>query len=183
MTKITLILLILLITGCTTAERHTFINPSEYLYHKGNNHYEAKEFNQAIDKYQEFLKGNERSSLAIPAQLNLGMSYYYSGDYVNAYTMLSKTTLKDPNLKKYTNSIIEECRSYAGDEIANLTQATPTTKETKKDPAETISITITDAFINNFGSLVVTGQTNMPTTIFVDNKSATADSKNKFTIS
>ena len=90
-----LLIFLLMTTGCTTMDQRAIISPSESLYYKANEFYENKEFKSAIELYEEYLEEKPRSTLSVPAKLNLGMSYYYTGNFIEAYTALKDLKLKE----------------------------------------------------------------------------------------
>ena len=145
-----LLISLLLVCGCTSMEHNAFVSPSESLYYKANQSYEDKEFSAAIGLYNDFLEAKPRSDLAVPAQLNLGMSDYYSGEYKQAYLTLKEIDITDESIKRYVDGILKTCQAQAGDEIkaeekAEQVAAADTTKSGQ------IKISITDAYLDDFG--------------------------------
>ncbi len=178
-----LLLAVLLFTyGCTTMDHSTFISPSESLYHDANNFYEDKEFRSAIDLYEEFLEAKPRSDLAVPAKLNLGMSYYYSSDYKQAHSILRKIDLEDENIKEYVSGILKICEAEAGDEIKVEEQA-KLAKAAEKGKGGQIQVEIIDAYLDDFGSVILTGKTNRILTVLVEGEKSSLDGNNIFTAS
>jgi len=177
-----LLIFSLLVCGCTTMEHNAFVSPSESLYYKANQSYEDKEFSAAIGLYNEFLEAKPRSDLAVPAKLNLGMSHYYSGDYKQAYLTLKEIGIEDENIKEYVGGILKICEAEAGDEIkaekkAELAAATDKTK------AGQVKAEITDAYVDDFGSVVLTGKTNRIAAVTVNGEKVALDGNNVFTAS
>ncbi|MCK5014480.1 MAG: fibronectin type III domain-containing protein [Candidatus Omnitrophica bacterium] len=179
----TFYLVILLLTcGCTTIEHNAFVSPSESLYYKANRSYEEKDFATAIRLYNEFLEAKPRSELVVSTNLNLGMSHYYSGDYKQSYLILKKLDITDENIKKYVDGILKICQTEAGSEIeaekkAELAAATDKTK------ASQVKIRITDASIDNFGSVVLVGKTNRIASVTVNGEKVALDGNNEFSAS
>ncbi|MBN1869548.1 MAG: fibronectin type III domain-containing protein [Candidatus Omnitrophica bacterium] len=175
-----LFITLLLISGCTTMDHSRLISPSESLYHKANRYYEDKNFSAAIDLYEEFLEAKPRSDLATPAKLNLGMSYYYSGNHKQAYSTLKEIDLQDANIKEYIDGILKICEAQAGDDIRAEEQVKLAASATEAKGGK-IQVEITDAYMDDFGSVVLTGKTNRILTVFIDGKKAALDGKNMFT--
>ena len=174
-----LLIVSLLVCGCTTMEHNTFVSPSESLYYKANQSYKDKEFSAAIKLYNEFLEAKPRSDLAVPAQLNLGMSHYYSSDYKQAYLTLKEIDIADESIKGYVDGILKICRAEAGDEIeaekkAELAAATDKTKTGR------VKIDITGAYIDDFGSVVLEGKTNRIAAVTVNGEKVALDGNNVF---
>lgn len=180
--RIFLLIFSLLVCGCTTMERNALVSPSESLYYKANESYEDKEFATAIGLYNEFLEAKPRSDLAVSAKLNLGMSHYYSGDYKQAYLTLKEIDIEDESIKEYINGILKICQAKAGDEIeaekkAELAAATNKTK------AGQVKVQITDAYLDDFGSVVLEGKTNRIATVTIDGERIALDGNNVFVAS
>jgi hypothetical protein len=176
-----LFLLVALITtcGCAAMEHNTLISPSESLYYKANESYEQKAFSEAIELYSKFLEESPRSNLAVPAKLNLGMSYYYTKDYKQAYLTLKETEVKDANIKEYVDGILKICQAEAGDAIeaekkTELSETTGTTIDGQ------IQILVSNAYIDDFGTLVLEGMTNKAATVTIDGEQAPLDGRNIF---
>ncbi len=177
-----LLIVMLLACGCTAMEHNAFVSPSESLYYKANRSYEDKEFSAAIGLYNEFLEAKPRADLAVPAKLNLGMSHYYSGDYKQAYLTLKEIDIEDESIKKYVDGILKICRAEAGDAIEAEKKAELATA-TDKTKAGQVKIEIIDAYIDDFGSVVLEGKTNRIATITVNGEKAALDGNNVFTAS
>ena len=175
--RIFLLIAMLLICGCTTMEHNALVSPSESLYYKANKFYEDKDFSQAIEYYNKFLEAKPRSKIAVSANLNLGMSYYYSGNYKQAYLTLKEITLEDENIKGYVDNILKMCESAAGDEIAAEKKVKLTASSAKGGQ---VRIEILDAYIDDFGSLVIKGKTNRIATVIVEGKKTALDGNNMF---
>ncbi len=176
-----LIVVLLATSGCTTMDHSQIVSPSESLYYQANRSYEVKDFDSAIDLYKKFLDQKPRSDLATPAKLNMGMSYYYSGDYEQAYATLKDIILEDPNIKEYVAGVLKICEAEAGEAIKAkeqtlLAAASDTT-------AGQIQVEVLDAYLDNFGSVVLRGKTNRVLTVFVGDKKAALDGNNVFTAS
>ena len=165
------LLLILLVSGCTTMNKRKIVSPSEHMYYKGNRCYESKNFDKAIELYQKFIEKKPKSELVIPAKLNLGMAHYYKKNFKDAYTILKDIEIEDANIKNFVEKICETCKTQAADEIA----------EEEKDKAVlaafkalqkggVINIEVIDAYLDNFGSVVIKGKTDKESTISVDEK-------------
>jgi tetratricopeptide (TPR) repeat protein len=160
---------------------NALISPSESLYYKGNQFYEDKDYAAAIAQYKAFLEAKPTSELATPATLNLGMAHYYSEEYKPAYDVLKGLTIKDENIKKYVLGIVEICKANAKEEIeaeeqAQLAAASPDTTASGE-----IEITVLDAYVDNFGAVVLKGTANQKSTIIIDNKKIdTGDDNNTF---
>ena len=172
----------LLICGCTTMEHNAFVSPSEALYYKANQSYENKEFSTAIELYNEFLEAKTRSDLTVPAKLNLGMSHYYIGNYKQAYLTLKEIDIADENIKEYVGGILKTCQAKAGDEI-EAQKKTELAVATDKTRANQVKIEITDAYVDDFGSVVLEGKTNRIATVTVDGEKVTLDGNNAFSAS
>ena len=173
---------LLLACGCTTMENNMLVSPSESLYYKANKSYEDKEFIAAINLYNEFLEAKPRSDLAVSAQLNLGMSYYYSVDYKQAYLTLKEVTVEDENIKTYVTGILKICKAEAGDAI-ETEKKTKLAVATSQSKASQVKIEVTDAYVDDFGSVVLRGKTNRIATVTVDREKAALDGNNVFTAS
>lgn len=176
------LIVLLLISGCTTMDHSKIVSPSESLYYRADKQYEDKNFREAIDLYKEFLEAAPKSDLAVPANLNMGMSYYYSGDYKEAYLTLKEIDLEDENIKEYVEGILNICKAEAGDEIKAEEQVKDA-EATKKGAGGQIQVEVTDAYIDDFGSVVLTGKTNRVLTVLVDGKKAALNENNVFTAS
>jgi len=187
-----LLLTLLMLSGCALLEQSKWVSPSNAIYDNANKFYENKEFYVAIILYEEYLELKPRSELAVAAKLNLGMSHYYLGmensnekNFKQAHDILEELNIKDENIKKYVDKIIEICKTNIEDEIqveeeekAQLTTATDTA-----DGSE-IEITVLDAYLDNFGTVVLKGKTDKAaTTVTVEGKYATLDENNIFTAS
>ncbi len=178
-----LLLTALLLTyGCTTMDQRSIISPSESIYYKANEHYENKEFNEAITHYEKFLEAKPRSDLATPAKLNLGMSHYYRSDYRQAYSFLKELDIKDENIKAYIAGILKICEAEAGTEIKVQKQA-KLAEATAKGAGGQIQINIIDAYLDDFGSVVLTGKTNRILTVLVEDEKIDLSGDNIFTTS
>ncbi len=178
-----LLLIALLFTyGCTTMDQRAIISPSESLYYKANEFYENKEFYAAIDLYEQYLETKPRSSLSVPAKLNLGMSHFYNASYKEAYTTLKDLDQKDENIKAYVDTILKTCEAEAGDEIKAEEQAKQAAV-TAQASAGSIEIEVLDVYLDDFGSVVLKGKTSIEATVIVNNDAVTLDKTNTFTAS
>ena len=180
--RLVLLLILILTGGCTTMEHNTLVSPSEALYYKANQFYENKEFNTAVVYYEDFLEAKPRSELAIPAKLNLGMSHYYLEDFKQAYLTLKDIDIKDENIKKYVDEILSICKDQAGNAIKAEEQA-QRAQAAEKGTAGQIKIDIFDAYVDDFGEVVLTGQTNRIASVTVDGRPISLDGNNMFTAS
>jgi len=176
-----LLLILLLASGCASMEHSKLISPSETLYNEANEYYEGEMFNAAIKRYKEFLEKNPNSKLAVPANLNLGMSHYHNGDYHEAYLTLKDIKIKDENIKKYVDGIIEICKTEAGDEIEAEEKAQLAAAQAEETSAGPIEIQVLDAYLDDFGSVVLKGKTDTTATVIVGGNKVTPDQNNIFT--
>ena len=156
--------------NCGIAHANLLMNPSSYLYEKGNKHYENGDFAKAISKYKEYLEKNPNSVLSVSAELNIGMSYYYMDDYVNAFNTLSEINIRDDEIKTYILDILKECKEKAGDEIKAIAQekqqASMQTAQTGQ--GNEIKISVIDAYLDDFDELVIVGQTSLTADVFIN---------------
>lgn len=176
----TCLLIILLITsGCTTMGSNAFVSPTESLYFDAEKHFEYGAYHSAAQLYEQFLEAKPRSKLAPPAKLNLGMAHYYNEDYKQAYDVFKDLTVKDENIKKYVDEILEICKTNAKEEIEAEEKAKVVAAEEAAEVGE-IAITILDAYMDNFGSVILTGTVDQESTVMIDNRKISPDSNNVF---
>ena len=173
--------LLVFLSGCTTMDTHRIVSPAESIYYRANESYEERDFEKAIELYNEYLEKRPRSKLAVAAKLNLGMSYYFNGDFFKAYNTLKDLDPKDESIKAYLKGVLEVCEREAGDKI-KVEQAA---KEQVAQPTGTgtLKIQVTDAYIDDFGSLIIKGKTSVPATVVVDRNQVALDASNAFTAS
>jgi len=164
-----LLLVALTVSGCTTMGQNAFISPTESLYFDAEEHFEHGAYYSAIELYEQFLEAKPRSKLATSAKLNLGMAHYYNEDYKQAYDALKDLTVKDENIKKYVDEIVEICKTNAKDAIEAEEKAKIVAAEKAAEAGE-IEIVILDAYLDNFGSVVLTGTVDYESTVTIDNK-------------
>ena len=166
-----LLLVLLFFQGCSVAAVNTIVSPSESLYYEATRYYEDENFVVAIAKYKKFIDENPRSALVISSQLNLGMSYYHNKDLKQAHTILKSITIKDENVKKYVDRVIQICVDLLGDEL--------TVVAAKAEGS--INIEVIDVYADNFGSVVLTGKIDKVSSVFVEGAKAAINDDNTFT--
>jgi len=171
-----------LVCGCTSMEHAAIVSPSESLYYKADRLYEDRAYDDAIKLYEQFLEAKPRSDLAVPAQLNLGMSHYYLEDYPRAYQTLKAIDLKDVNVKIFIEKVLMTCKTKAGDEIQALETARLDTSAGQAADGQ-IEIRVVDAFLDDFGSLNLQGTVNRAASVTVDGKPAVLNRDNVFSAS
>lgn len=178
-----ILILIVLVSGCTVARKRQLISPSDFLYYQGNMYYEERNFAKAIELYKKLLKRKPNSELATPAKLNLGMAYYYTEFFKDAYTTLKDVKVEDANMKIFVDKILEVSRAAAVDEIA-LEEAAQAELAAKKSPTGIpVRITVTDVYLDDYGSVLLTGTTDKKATVSVNGETATIKENNTFTAS
>jgi len=171
-----LISISIIFTGCLSIPMQTkFTSPKESLYFHGNRYYEESNFEKAIEYYNKFLEEIPNSELSIPGKLNLGMSYYYTKDYKNAYETLKDIELTDSNLKEYVQKIVSVCEGHVGEILEKESQAQA--KESVKKGL--IRISIIDAYIDS-RDLVILGKTDKPASLKIDGEAVTLKGDNTF---
>jgi len=176
---ILLLLLVFTLSGCTTMGRNALISPTESLYFDATEWFEYGAYYSAIDLYEQFLEAAPKSQLAPAAKLNLGMAHYHNEDYKKTYDVFSDLTVKDENIKKYVAEILEICKTEAKDEIKAEEEA-KIAEAAKAAEAGEIIITILDAYVDNFGSVVLKGTVDKASTITIDKKKIEPDDSNVF---
>jgi len=176
---ILLILLVLTMSGCTTMGRNALISPTESLYFDATKQFENSAYYSAIDLYEQFLEAVPKSPLAPAAKLNLGMAHYYNEDYKNTYDVFTDLTVKDENIKKYVAEILEICKTEAKDEIKAEEEAKIAEAALAAEAGEII-ITIVDAYVDNFGSVVLEGTVDQKSTVTIDKRKIEPDDNNIF---
>jgi hypothetical protein len=169
----------LVVSGCTLLDPPSFVSPSQALYHNGNQFYESKDYPAAIVQYQAFLEAQPSSKLATPATLNLGMAHYYNEDYKQAYDVLKDLTINDENIKKYVAGIVEICKTNAKDAIEAAEKAKTAAAVGTAEAGE-IAITVLDAHVDNFGAVVLKGKVSQKATVSIHNKKIDLDDNNIF---
>jgi len=177
--RILLLLLLFTVSGCTTMGRNALVSPTESLYFDATERFENGAYYSAIDLYEQFLEAKPRSELAIPAKLNLGMAYYHNDSYKQAYDVLKDITVKDENIKKYVDEILEICKTEAKDEIKAEEEA-KIAEAAKAAEAGEIVITILDAYVDNFGAVVLKGTVDQKSTVTIDKRKIEPDDSNIF---
>ena len=165
--------------SCTTMVQHKIISPTDHMYYDGTSYFENKDFDAAIKKYSGFIEKKPNSDLAIPAKLNLGMSYYYIEDYQNAQTTLSSINIKDENIKAFIGKIIEICKNKA----PALTKETTTPALAKTKIIGKINITIDNAYLDRIGNLTIEGSTDKPSEVIINKIKTTTKENNLFSAS
>jgi len=180
--RILLIALVLITSGCMTMDQNTLISPSESIYYQANQFYDAEIFDLAIELYEQFLETKPRSRLAISAKLNLGMSYFHVQNYKQAYFTLNDVETKDENIDLYIGDILKICKVKAKDEIETEEKSQEVASADTAGAGE-IEITVLDAYIDDFGSVVLKGKTDRKATVIVDDKEIDLDADNIFTAS
>ncbi len=154
------VLLALAICGCATIQKIS--SPSESLYARANLYYEEKNYADAIPLYKKLIDENPQSSVLIPTQLNLGMSYYYAKDCQNAHDVLKAINIKDAAVKSYVDNIVKICAAELGTETAAPSPAAQ----------GEITITVQDAAledITRYNSVILKGFLDKPATLFINN--------------
>lgn len=174
-----IIFLLFALCSCATVEHSSFVSPSEALYHKATKAYERKEFSDAIKLYKEFLENTPKSDLTVSAQLNLGMSHYYLDFYKDAYSILNEVKLEDESIKSYVEGILKICRAKAGDEIEAQKKAKEAAAASQSTDGN-VGLQVTDAYMDNFGTIVIEGRTGQIATVFVDGKKVSLDRNKRF---
>jgi len=176
---ILLLVLSLAVSGCTTMGRNALISPTESLYYDATERYEHTAYYSAVQLYEEFLEAAPKSKLAPAAKLNLGMAHYYNEDYKEAYDIFKDLNVKDENIKKYIAEILEICKTEAKDEITAEEEA-KVAEAAKAAEAGEIIITILDAYVDNFGSVVLKGTVDQESTVTIDKRKIEPDDSNIF---
>ena len=179
MRTLLLLLLVLTVGGCTTMGKNTLVSPAESLYFDGEKYFEQGTYHTAIELYEQFLEANPRSDLATPAKLNLGMAYYYNKNHKQAYDVFKDLIVKDENIKKYVDEILEICKTEAKDEI-EAEEKTKIAEAEKAAEAGEIEIAVLDAYLDNFGAVILKGTVDQESTVTIDNKKITPDDNNIF---
>jgi len=177
--RILLLILLLTVSGCTTMGRNVLISPTESLYFDATERFEHGAYYSAIDLYEQFLEAKPRSELAPSAKLNLGMAHYYNEDHKRAYDVLKDINVKDENIKKYVDEILEICKTEAKDEIKAEEEA-KIAEAAKAAEVGEIVITILDAYVDNFGAVVLKGTVDQKSTITIDKRKIESDDSNIF---
>jgi len=172
-------ILALAVSGCTTMGRNALVSPTESMYYDATERYEHTAYYSAIQLYEQFLETAPRSELAPAAKLNLGMAHYYNEDYKKAYDALKDLSVKDENIKKYVAGILEICKTEAKDEIKAEEEA-KIAEAAKAAEAGEIIITILDAYVDSFGSVVLKGTVDQKSTITIDKRKVESDDNNVF---
>jgi len=178
---ILLLLIALTVSGCMTMGQNALVSPTESLYFDAEEHFEHGAYYSAIELYERFLEAKPRSDLAMSAKLNLGMAHYYNEDYKQAHDIFKDLTVKDENIKKYVDEILEICKIEAKDEIKAEEEA-KIAEATKAAEAGEIVITILDAYLDNFGSVVLKGTVDRESTVTIDKKKISPDDNNIFNV-
>jgi len=164
--------------------KHRAVSPTDYLYYKGNRHYNRLEFIEAIELYKQFIERKPNSNLIPPATLNLGMSYYYLQKYKDAYVTLNELAVDDPSIKAYVKKVLASCKTKAPEAIAEVeTVRTEVAAEKERPVGGNIRITILDAYLDDIGNVIIKGQTNKAATIAVNGTRTGVDENNQFTAS
>ena len=165
-----LLILSLLLTGCAGLSK--IAAPSEALYRRADRHFEKGEYSQAIEIYNQFLKNNPGSSLSIPAKLNLGMAYYYNGDFKSAHKTLKTINMPDENIKSFIAEITKDCENKLQEEAPE-----------EKPQTGAINIKLTDVYMDEFGMLSIKGETNTAAVVMINDTEAEQNKKNQFSAS
>lgn len=163
------VIILILLTGCFP---RTIVAPSESLYHQATQYFEDKNYSSAIEKYKQFIEKYPQSNLSTPAKLNLGMAYYYTENFTETLQILKTININDENMKKFIDDIIKTCQEK--------TATTETTETTEKEP---INITVKDVYIDNLGMLVIAGDVDKPSDVYINGTKAQMKENNEFTIS
>jgi tetratricopeptide (TPR) repeat protein len=145
--------------------------PSQTYYYQANQLMENKDYSQAIEKYQIFLKKNPSSSLYVPAKLNLAMSYYYSGKLKEAEETLKTIKIEDPAIKTFIEGILNKCA-----------QQTKTVDQPQETQAGKINIEIIETSVDDLGTLTIKGKTNQPAAVYINNALAQTSENNQFNL-
>lgn len=171
------LILILTFTGCSASFLKTVVSPSRNLYDLANEAYDLEFYDEAIEHYTQFLDANPRSSLATPAKLNLGMSYYYTQDYQKAYETLKYIRLNDEPMKNYVTRVIQSCEIHLKD--TKDIQPTPPILETTSTTS--IHINIIDAYLDDYGALTLSGHILNASKLTINNAPVLVNTNNTFT--
>ncbi len=177
--RILVFILALTVSGCTTMGKNALVSPTESIYFDAEERFENGAYYSAIRLYEQFIEAKPRSELAMSAKLNLGMAHYYNEDYKKAYDSLKDLSVKDENIKKYVAGIVEICKTNAKDEIEAEDKEKVIAAEKAAEAGE-IVITILDAYVDNFGSVILTGTVDQKSTVIIDNKKINPDANNVF---
>lgn len=177
--RILLLLLMLTASGCTTMGKNSFVSPTESVYFDAEKKFENGAYHSAIQLYEQFLEAKPRSELAPAAKLNLGMAHYYNEDYKLAYDAFKDLTVEDENIKKYVDEILEICKTEAKDEI-EAEEKVKIAKAEKAAEAGEIEIIVLDAYLDNFGAVILKGTVDQESTVTIENKKINPDDNNIF---
>ena len=168
-----LLFILVLLSGCTTVTVKKIVSPSESLYYQGNNYYENKDYKRALERYKKFTDDNLASSLFVPAKLNLGMCYFYLGNFNDAYQTLKVINIKDENLKIYLANVLKTCEEKLGKDTSFKPQG-------ELAPQEKINIKVASAYVNDMGGVVVKGSLDKKARVSVGGVNAEVSEDNKF---
>ena len=183
MRQLCMVIILISLCGCSTLSQRKIVTPVDYRYFRGNKYYDAKDFEKAIEYYQAFIEKQTNSELLPAAQLNLGMSHYYLANYKEAYETLSTVTVDDKSIKEYVDKITATCLAKSP-EIQKAEQVAAKEEEAVKvQKGEIISIEITDAYLDNFDNVILSGKTTMAAKITTGRASAETNDTLTFNIS
>ncbi len=166
-----LLILILTFTGCATTQYKKVVSPSQDLYFDANDVFENEDYVLAIELYEEFLEKAPTSSLAVPAKINLGLAYYNENDCEGTMNTLKGTKIQDTNIKAIIDNILNECNGV----IAK------TEPSEAKGEGEEIAIVVEDAYIDDYGSIVLYGHVDKPATLYIEGAKIPVNEHNIFT--
>jgi len=160
-----LIITVLIGSGCAQAIQRNIVAPSENHYYEGNEYYEFKEYELAVESYTKYLELKPSGLLSVPTKLNLGMSYYYLENYVEAEKTLSALKLEDESIKTYIQKIIDESKSKISaakpEPEQELASAQPSA------PTKDIIINVLDAYLDDSDDLYLSGKIDQAATIMI----------------
>jgi len=172
-----LIICLLIFATVSSARANILVSPSDDIYLLANRQYDSADYEKAAELYAQYLNLKPNADLAIPAKLNLGMSFYYLKDWAKARETLSALPIDDPAIKKYVAAVLVRCRTELGE-----TAATPIAPDLAGlQTMEPVVIFILDVYLDITRSLVIHGKTSTKATLTIDNSSAGTDENNEFT--